>query len=84
MWLINRTPNNQIHNLLFSISQVAHTWYISRKVRPTALSEQNCMSRPRSTWFVFGYFAVRRGAGCSLRGAGVGHGLRGAGYEMLS
>ena len=37
---------------------------------------------------VFGYFAGRRGAGCSLQDAGhklqgVGHGLRGAGCEML-
>ena len=38
---------------------------------------------------MFGYFAGRRGAECSLRNAGhklrgVGHGLRGAGCEMLS
>ena len=38
---------------------------------------------------MFGYFAEHRGAGCSLLGAGcnlrdVGHGLRGAGCQMLS
>ena len=38
---------------------------------------------------MFDYFAGRRGAGCSLLGAGcnlrdTGHGLRGAGCEMLS
>ena len=38
---------------------------------------------------MFGYFAGRRGVGCSLLGAGcnlrgAGHGLRGAGCEMLS
>ena len=45
---------------------------------------------------LFGYFAGRRGAGCSLLGAacnlrgarcnlrGAGHGLQGAGSEMLS
>ena len=31
---------------------------------------------------VFGYFAGHRGAGCSLRSAG--HGVPGAGCEMLS
>ena len=38
---------------------------------------------------MFGYFAGRRGAGCSLRAAecnlrGAGHDLWGAGCEMLS